>query len=139
MGSRAGIKNKRTLLREQRIAQATRAIAEGNVDTSNIGKDGVQIMEDAMLYFFALADEERRLGDKSDKAQIREDLKTAADIAKDVAQYHRPKITAIRMGGDPNAPPIRLEQLTDAQLDFLIDRLLAGLAGKGPDGAVSGA
>jgi hypothetical protein len=66
-------------------------------------------------------------------------MKTAADIAKDVAQYHRPKITAIRMGGDPDAPPISLETLTDAQLDFLIQRLLAGIAGKGPRDAPGGA
>ena len=41
MGSRKGIKNKRTILREQRIAEATKAAADGKVDTS-IRKDGVQ-------------------------------------------------------------------------------------------------
>jgi hypothetical protein len=70
-------------------------------------------MEDAMLYFLALAKGGRRRGHRGDKAQIRDDLKTAADIAKDVAQYHRPKITAIRMGGDSCAPPISLEPLSD--------------------------
>jgi hypothetical protein len=139
MGSRKGIKNKRTILREQRIAEATQTVADGKVDTSDIRKDGVQVMEEVMLYFLASAEQERRLGGKGDRAKIREDMKTAADIAKDVAQYHRPKITAIRMGGDPNAPPISLETLTDAQLDFLIDRLLAGIASKGPDDAPGGA
>jgi hypothetical protein len=105
MGSRKGIKNKRTILREQRIAEATRAVADRKADTSDVRKDGVQVMEEAMLYFLASAEQERRLGDKGDRAKIREDMKTAAVIAKDVAQYHRPKITAIRMGGDPNAPP----------------------------------
>jgi hypothetical protein len=38
-----------------------------------------------MLYFLALAEEGGRRGYKGDGAQIREDMKTAADIAKDVA------------------------------------------------------
>jgi hypothetical protein len=139
MGTRKGIKNKRTVLREQRIAEATKAVADGKVDTSDVRKDGVQVMEEAMLYFLASAEQERRLGDKGDRAKIREDLKTAAEIAKDVAQYHRPKITAIRMGGDPDAPPVSLETMTDAQLDFLIQRLLAGIASKGPCDAPGGA
>ena len=39
MASRKGIKNKRTILREQRIAEATKAVADGEVDTSDIRKD----------------------------------------------------------------------------------------------------
>jgi hypothetical protein len=69
MGSRKGIKNKRTILREQRMAEATKAAADGKVDTS-IRKDGVEVMEEAMLYFFALAEQERRRGDKGDRKQI---------------------------------------------------------------------
>jgi hypothetical protein len=118
--------------------EATKAAADGKVDTS-IRKDGVQVMEEAMLYFFALAEQERRRGDKGDRRQICENYKIAAEIGKDLAQYHRPKITAIRMGGDPNLPPISLETLNDAQLDLLIQRLLAGTLGKGPDPAASGA
>lgn len=140
-GSRKGIKNKRTLIREQRMAQiaeASKAVADGTVDISTAHKDGVAIMEEAMLYFYVLAERERRLGGAGDSNQVRIDLKIAAEIAKDVAPYHRPKQSSVRIGGDPDLPPIQLETLTDAQLDLLIDRLLQGLADKGSGSTTGG-
>ena len=92
-----------------------------------------------MLYFFVLAEQERRK-ERGNKAEIKENLKLAADIAKDVAKYHRPQLSAVRMGGDPdNITPIKLETLTDAQLDFLIDRLLQGVTPTSTTGTPGGA
>ena len=138
-GRPKGMKNKRTLIREQRIAEAAEAVAKGEIDISKTLKDGVEVMEDAMLYFFVLAEQERRK-ERGNKAEIKENLKLAADIAKDVAKYHRPQLSAVRMGGDPdNITPIKLETLTDAQLDFLIDRLLQGVTPTSTTGTPGGA
>lgn len=132
-GRPKGMKNKRTIIREQRIAQAAQSVENGTIDISDFKKDGVQVMEYAMAFFYVLAEKELRAG-----GNPRDDLKTASEIAKDVAQYHRPKLTSIRHGGDPDLPPVKLENLSNEQLDFLIDRLLQGLTTKGSGGTISG-
>ena len=52
--------------------------------------------------------------------------------AKDAAPYLHARLQAIEHGGPDNKPiPLRLEALTDAQLDVIIARLQANLA-RGP-------
>ena len=71
-----------------------------------------------------LADEEQRKGEQADQRAIRDNLDSAARILKELAQYEAPKLTAVRVGGDPvNSLPIDIKTLSDDQLYALIDRL----------------
>jgi hypothetical protein len=71
-----------------------------------------------------LADEEQRKGEEANQRVIRENLDSAARVLREIAQYELPKLTAIRVGGDPdNAIPIDIKALSDDQLHTLIDRL----------------
>jgi hypothetical protein len=71
-----------------------------------------------------LADEEQRKGELADQRLIKEYFDSAARILRELAQYEAPKLTAVRVGGDPeNAIPIDIKALSDDQLYRLIDRL----------------
>ena len=73
-----------------------------------------------------LADEAQRKGELADQRLIKEYLDSAARILREVAQYEAPKLTAVRVSGDPdNAIPIDIKALSDDQLHALIDRLSA--------------
>jgi hypothetical protein len=73
-----------------------------------------------------LADEEQRKGEQADQRAIRDNLDSAARILKELAQYEAPKLTAVRVGGDPvNSLPLDIKALSDDQLHGLIDRLSA--------------
>ena len=71
-----------------------------------------------------LADEEQRKGELADQRLIKENIDSAARILREICQYEIPKLTAVRVGGDPeNAIPIDIKALSDDQLYGLIDRL----------------
>ena len=73
-----------------------------------------------------LADEEQRKGEQADQRAIRDNLDSAARILKELAQYEAPKLTAVRVGGDPvNSLPLDVKALSNDQLYGLIDRLSA--------------
>jgi len=73
-----------------------------------------------------LADQEQRKGEQADQRAIRDNLDSAARILKELAQYEAPKLTAVRVGGDPvNSLPLDIKALSDDQLHGLIDRLSA--------------
>jgi hypothetical protein len=46
-------------------------------------------------------------------------LDRAARVLRDILPYERPKLTTVRVGGDPDAPPINLSVLSDSELAFL--------------------
>jgi hypothetical protein len=50
----------------------------------------------------------------------------AAKVAHDVSPYLYPALQSIKHGGDEDAPPIRLESLSEYQLEVLIGRLRKG-------------
>jgi hypothetical protein len=50
----------------------------------------------------------------------------ASKLAHDVSPYLYPTQQAIKHGGEEDAAPIRIETLSDAQLEILIQRLSRG-------------
>ena len=50
----------------------------------------------------------------------------AAKVAHDASAWLYPTLQAIKLGGDEDVPPIRIESLSDYQLQTLIDRLDKG-------------
>jgi hypothetical protein len=101
MGSRKGIKNKRTLMREANMREAAaraQLILEGSDDES-IKADSLVVMEEAMTFFHRLALKERGRKD-ADIEMIRDNYREAVAIAKDVAPYRYPRLSTVKVGGD---------------------------------------
>jgi hypothetical protein len=70
-----------------------------------------------------LATKEHAKGEHSDGRLIREYTDTAIRALKEVAQYEEPKLSAVRVAGDPANPmpiPLNVSALTDEQLIGLI-------------------
>ena len=83
-------------------------------------------MRECADWMLGLADEEQKRGDEADCKLIKEYLDSAARILKELAQYETPKLTAVRVGGDPvNSLPLDVKALSNDQLYGLIDRLSA--------------
>jgi hypothetical protein len=85
-----------------------------------VGKSMAQIQIESARWIEELAQEKRALGEL--------DLATkyssiAAKIAHDVAPFIYATQAAVKHSGDEDAPPIRIESLSDQQLEKLIDRL----------------
>jgi hypothetical protein len=113
-GRRRGTPNKRTLAR---VELQNRHGAEAT-------SPALSQMRKFVARLIDLADEERRKGEEANQRVIRENLDSAARILREIAQYELPKLTAVRVGGDPdNAIPIDIKALSDDQLHTLIDRL----------------
>jgi hypothetical protein len=86
MGRPLGAKNKRTLLREANIrgAAARAQFDLAMTDDESIKADSLAIMEDAMAYFYRLALKERHRNGDADPKAIRDNLREAVTIAKEV-------------------------------------------------------
>jgi hypothetical protein len=53
-------------------------------------------------------------------------MTAASKVAHDVSPYLYPTLQSIKHGGDEDAPPIKLENLSEYQLERLIERLSKG-------------
>jgi hypothetical protein len=83
-------------------------------------------MRECADWLFGLADEEQKKGEGANPKQIKEYLDSAAKILREIAQFELPKLTAVRVGGDPvNSLPLDIKALSEDQLYRLIDRLSA--------------
>jgi hypothetical protein len=107
MGRPLGAKNKRTLLREANIREAA---ARAQFDLAitadeSIKADSLAVMEDAMAYFNRLALKERHRSGDADPKAIRDNLREAVTIAKEVAPYRHARLSSVKVGTDrANAP-----------------------------------
>lgn len=73
---------------------------------------------------------EQRKGAKADAHKIADAFAAGREFAKDAAPYCHAKLASIEHSGREGGPPIKVESLTDAQLDILIERITAaGIAG----------
>ena len=83
-------KNLRTIIRE----------AEENVGSKYVNQvlDCLWVMENAMRHFFILAE-----GQKGTLSEVNEYYKEAARLGALVAPYRHPRLSAVKLAGDPNA------------------------------------
>lgn len=103
MGRPAGSRNKKTLIREQRIREAAK-LARGPEEGA-ILIDSLQIMEAGMRYFFGRF--QAGVAEKSpNNSQVRTDLLDAVSIAKDIAPYRYARLSAMKLASDPKADPL---------------------------------
>jgi hypothetical protein len=94
MGRPKGSRNKRTLLRE----------AEQHVGSVYIDQvlDSQYVIETAMRHFFIRAEMGKNSGRRAD--EVDQDYRQAAALAALAAPYRHPRLSAMKLAGDPNNP-----------------------------------
>ena len=118
MGRPLGAKNKRTLLREANIREAA-ARAQFDLamtDDVSINADSLAVMENAMTYFYRLALKERHRSGGADPKAIRDNLREAVTIAKEVAPYRHPRFSSVKVGSDRTSASYVPDGVTSAEL-----------------------
>ena len=118
MGRPLGAKNKRTLLREANIREAA---ARAQFDLAitadeSIKADSLAVMEDAMAYFNRLALKERHRSGDADPKAIRDNLREAVTIAKEVAPYRHARLSSVKVGSDRTNASYVPDGVTSAEL-----------------------
>ena len=113
--SRKGIKNKRTLIREQRMLEAAKnaaRTADRSADSAVL-LDSLGVMEAGMRYFLgrfqAESAEKKPDWGKADAALLQ-----AVAIAKYITPYRHPRLATMKLAHDPNAN--RLNELSREEL-----------------------
>ena len=103
MGRPPGSRNKKTLIREQRIREAAK-LARGPEEGA-ILIDSLQILEAGMRYFFSRF--QAGVAEKSpNDAQVRADILDAVSVAKDLAPYRYARLSAMKLASDPKPDPL---------------------------------
>src|ERR1700721_211822 len=102
-----GAKNKRTLLRESNMREAAVRAQLGlaTTDDESIKADSLAVMEEAMSFFYRLALKEKRRNEEADLKAIRDNLREAVNIAKEVAPYRHAKLFSVKVGLDGQKKP----------------------------------
>jgi hypothetical protein len=101
MGSRKGIKNKRTILREANMREAA---ARAQLDLAACGDEAIKAdslaaMEEAMTFFLRSARKEKDRKAKGDY------FLAAAGVAERIAPYRYPKLSSVRVSADRSNVP----------------------------------
>ena len=94
--------------------------------TDRSGRSMAEIQLDCARWCEQVALDEIARGKDADIERARRYRLDAAKVAHDVSPYLYATHQSIRHAGDENAPPIRLENLSDYQLELLIQRLERG-------------
>jgi hypothetical protein len=97
-----GAKNKRTLLREANMREAA-ALAQlglATTDDESIRADSLAVLEQSMRYFYGLVLKEKRRNEEADLKAIRDNLREAVIIAKEVAPYRHARLSSVKVGAD---------------------------------------
>jgi hypothetical protein len=125
-----GAKNKRTLLRESNMREAAVRAQLGlaTTDDESTKADSLAVMEEAMTYFYRLALKERR-NEEADLKAIRDNLREAVIIAKEVAPYRHAKLSSVKVGTDRTSMPAVRDDITADELraEILAEMVRLGL------------
>src|SRR5580704_3195964 len=69
-------------------------------DGVSINADSLAVMENTMTYFYRLALKERHRSEDADPKAIRDNLREAVTIAKEVAPYRHARLSSVKVGSD---------------------------------------
>jgi len=122
-GRQRGTPNRRTIERQQ-------AFAEARAATKADGFDSVDQMRAIAKYFMGQAATEQRKP-KVDRCKVEGLYKDAHSVLRDLARYEHPQLSALKVGGDPNAP-LNLSALSDDEL-AQFRRLMIKIEGDGAE------
>ena len=126
-----GSKNKRTLLREASMREAASRAQLGLATTDDklVKADSLAVMEEAMSFFYRLALKEKRRNDEADLKAIRDNLREAVIIAKEVAPYRHARLSSVKVAADRASMPAVRDDITADELraDIFAEMLRLGL------------
>jgi hypothetical protein len=113
-----GSKNKRTFLREASMREAASRAQLGLAitDDESIKADSLAVMEEAMTFFYRLALKERRRNEEADLKAIRDNLREAVTIAKEVAPYRHARLSSVKVAADRTSMPAVRDDITADEL-----------------------
>jgi hypothetical protein len=120
-GRKKGTKNRR-ISTKRRIAQS---VAQTLVQLDVKGKSMAAIQIESARYIWDLAEQERAKPEPQRDA-VTKLMAMASKLAHDVSPYLYPTQQAIKHGGEEDAAPIRIENLSEYQLEMLLQRLSKG-------------
>src|SRR5271169_1478092 len=139
MGRPKGSKNKRTIIRE--------TLAKGSLlgEEAMAAVKAMAVVEQTMMHFYMRAMQEKARGAKADEKRIDADLREASAWATKMLPYHRARLMAIKLAGDPNDPmrrirdditaeELRAKILSEMRRLGLFDDLAAMSAVSAPEG-----
>jgi hypothetical protein len=101
----------------KRTIERLKAFAEARAASKADGFDSVDRMRAIAKYFMATAATEQKKGAEANHGRIEELFRHAHSVLRDLAQYEHPKLSSLKLGGDPNAP-LNLSSLSDAELAY---------------------
>jgi hypothetical protein len=86
------------------------------IDDDSINADSLAVMENAMTYFYRLALKERHRSGGADPKAIRNNLREAVTIAKEVAPYRHARLSSVKVGSDRTNASSVPDGVTSAEL-----------------------
>jgi hypothetical protein len=120
-GRKKGTKNRR-ISTKRRIAQS---VAQTLVQLDVKGKSMAAIQIESARYIWDLAEQERAKPEPQRDA-VTKLMAMASKLAHDVSPYLYPTQQALKHGGEEDGAPIRIENLSEYQLEMLLQRLSKG-------------
>ena len=126
LGIKTGGRKKGSLNKATRTRRAvSESIAQSLAQIDRNGKTMAEIQLESARYIWDLAEQERAKPEPQRDA-VTKLMAMASKLAHDVSPYLYPAMQSVRHGGDEDAAPIRIESLSDHQLEALIARLRKG-------------
>ena len=126
LGIKTGGRKKGSLNKATRTRRAVaESIAQSLAQIDRTGKSMAEIQIESARYVWDLAEQERAKPEPQRDA-VTKLMAMASKLAHDVSPYLYPAMQSVRHGGDEDAAPIRIENLSDYQLEKLIERLRKG-------------
>ena len=126
LGIKTGGRKKGSLNKATRTRRAVaESIAQSLAQIDRTGKSMAEIQIESARYVWDLAEQERAKPEPQRDA-VTKLMAMASKLAHDVSPYLYPAMQSVRHGGDEDAAPIRIESLSDYQLEMLIQRLRKG-------------
>jgi hypothetical protein len=111
-GRRKGSLNK---IPSDKRAAIERASSLAELDRQGTSMGHIQIT--AARHLFELAAQERAKGEAAQRDVVARLLTAASKVAHDVSCWLYPALQSIKLGGEENAEPIRIESLSEHQLE----------------------
>jgi hypothetical protein len=98
-------------------------------DDESIKADSLAVMEEAMSFFYRLALKEKRRNEDADLKAIRDNLREAVIIAKEVAPYRHARLSSVKVAADRTSMPAVRDDITADELraEILAEMLRLGL------------
>ena len=126
LGIKTGGRKKGSLNKATRTRRAVaESIAQSLAQIDRTGKSMAESQIESARYVWDLAEQERAKPEPQRDA-VTKLMAMASKLAHDVSPYLYPAMQSVRHGGDEDAAPIRIESLSDYQLEKLIERLRKG-------------